>query len=283
MISVLLVHQTSENSRSIRSLLSDSGNTFKLDCVSGYRAILEGFRSGAHDVCVIDSDLDTGLKLFAQARSLGWTAPVVMTSSNNAGEALRAIRSGIADCLVRDQLSVAGVEDSLCCIVEQARRSALMKERERRYLALLDNSSQIVYTHNLDGAFVSINRAGELLIGYSQTKILSMNVWQLLAPGYQALMKNMIAQTLDAQTQTRGEVKLVTKYGSTLVVQLNMHPINRDGKTVEIGGIASARAVLPKGGQWRFSSITERDPSWVGRKLSSQPILHSSWGEKGNG
>src|SRR6185436_927859 len=239
MISVLLVHQTSESSRSIRSLLSASGNTFKLDCVSSYRAILEGFRSGAYDVCVIDSDMDTGLKLFAQARSLGWTAPMVITASNDAGEALRAIRSGIADCLIRDQLCVAGVEDSICCIVEQARSNALMKERERRYLALLDNSSQMVYTLKLDGAFVSINRAGELLIGYSQAEILSMNVWQLLAPGYQPLMKNMIARTLDAQTQTREEVQLVTKYGSTLVVHLNMHPINRAGKTVEIGGIAS--------------------------------------------
>ena len=261
MISVLLVHQPSENSPSIRSLLSASGNAFKLDCVSSYRAMLEAFRSQAYDVGVIDSGLDSGLKLFAQARSLGWTAPMVMTVSNDAGEALRAIRSGIADCLIRDQLSVAGVEDSLCCVVEQARSSALMKERERRYLALLDNSSQMVYTHNLDGAFVSINRAGELLIGYSQSEILSMNVWQLLAPGYQALMKNMIARTLDAQTQTRDEVKLVTKHGSTLVVQLNMHPINRDGKTVEIGGIASARAVLPKGGQWKFSGMTQRDPS----------------------
>jgi PAS domain S-box-containing protein len=261
MISVLLVHPASENSRSIRNLLSASSNTFKLDCVSSYRAILEGFRSKAYDVCVIDSEMETGLKLFAQARSLGWTAPIVMTASNDAGEALRAIRSGIADCLIRDQLSVAGVEDSLCCIVEQARSSALMKERERRYLALLDNSSQMVYTHDLDGDFVSINRAGELLVGYSQAEILNMNVWQLLAPGYQALMKNMIVQTLDAQTQTRNEVKLITKYGSTLVVQLSTHPINRDGKTVEIGGMTTTSAVLTQAGFWEFNGRTQRDPS----------------------
>lgn len=82
--------------------------------------------------------------------------------------------------------------------------------------------------------FFYINRAGELLIGYSQPEILGMNVWQLLAPGYEVLMKNMIARTLDAQTQTRDEVKLVTKYGGTLLIQLNTHPINHDGQTVEI-------------------------------------------------
>ena len=261
MISVLLVHPVSENSPIIRNLLSSSGNIFKLNCVSSYRAILEGFRSKAYDVCVIDSDMDTGLDLFAQARSLGWTAPIVMTASNDAREALTAIRSGVADCLIRSQLSAAGIEHSLCCIVEQARSIALMKERERRYLALLDNSNQIVYTHDLEGTFLSINHAGELQIGYSQAEIMGMDVWQLLAPGYQVLMESMIARTLDAQTQTCDEVRLVTKYGGTLLLQLNMHPINQDGQTVEIQGMASTRAVLPKAGPWEFRRVTEQDHS----------------------
>jgi PAS domain S-box-containing protein len=261
MISVLLVHPVSENSRSPRSLLSSSGTTFKLNCVSSYQAILEGFRSKAYDVCLIDADMDTGLKLFAQARSLGWTAPIVMIASDDAGEALEAIRSGVADCLIRSQLSVAGIEHSLCCVVEQARSLELTKERERRYLALLDNSKQIVYTHDLKGTFLSINHAGELLIGYSQAELIGMNVWQLLAPGYQVLMTNMIARTLDAQSQMRDEVKLVTKYGGTLLVKLNMHPINQDGQTVEIQGMANPRAVFPKAGPWQSHRATEHDPS----------------------
>jgi len=272
MISVLLVHPASENSRCLRSLLSSSGNTFKVDCVSSYLAILEGFRSKAYDVCLIDSEMDTGLELFTQARSLGWTAPIVMTASNDAGEALAAIRSGVADCLIRNQLTADGIEHSLCCVVEQARSNALMKERERRYLALLDNSNQIVYTHDLAGAFLSINHAGELLIGYSQAEILGMNVWELLAPGYQVLMKNMIARTLDAQTQTRDEVKIVTKYGGTLAIQLNMHPINQDGQTVEIQGMASPREVLPKAGPWEFRRITEQDPSRMSLEDNGVPL-----------
>lgn len=273
MISVLLVHPVPENSRGIRSLLSSSVNTFKLNCVSSYRSILEGFRSKAYDVCVIDSEMDAGLTLFSQARSLGWTAPIVMTASNDAREALRAIRGGVTDCLIRNQLSVPEIEHSLCCIVEQARSVALMKERERRYLALLDNSNQVVYTHDLKGAFLSINHTGELLIGYSQAEILDMNVWQLLAPGYQVLMKSMIARTLDAQTQTLDEVKLVTKYGGTLLVQLNMHPINQDGQTVEIQVLASPETVLPMPGPWEFRRITERDPSRMRLEENGAPLL----------
>jgi PAS domain S-box-containing protein len=261
MISVLLVDPASENPRSIRKLLSASSNNFKLDCASSYRSILQGFRSKTYDVCLVDSGVELGLKFFAQARSLGWTAPIVMIASNDAREAIRAIRSGVADWLVRDHLSVADIEHSICCVVEEARSVALINQRERRYLALLDNANQIVYTHNLQGAFLSINRAGELLIGYSQAEILGMNIWQLVALEDQTLMRNMIARTLDAQTQTQDEVKLVTKYDGPLLVQINTHPINHDGKTVEIQGLASTRALLPLSGAWDFQSSARQDHS----------------------
>lgn len=107
MISVLLIDHALENPRSIRKLLALSGNDFKLTCVNTYRKILEGFRSKTDDVCLIDSAADNGLKLFLQARSLGYTAPTVMVTSNDAHEVIRAIRNGVADCLIRDDLSAA--------------------------------------------------------------------------------------------------------------------------------------------------------------------------------
>lgn len=261
MISVLLIDAAPENPCRIRTLLSSNGNNFNLNYAGSYREILNGFRSKSYDVCVIDSEMDTGLKLFAQARSLGWTAPIVLIASNDAGETLGAIRSGVADCLIRDQLSIAGIEHSLCCVVEQARSLTLMKERERRYLALLDNANQIVYTHDLNGAFLSINRAGELLIGYSQAEILGMNIWQILAPEYRLLMENMIARTLDAQAQTRNEVMLVTKFGGHLLVQINTHPINHNGQTVEVQGMTTTLPVLPTSGLSEFRRIMDQDHS----------------------
>lgn len=264
MISILLVDQAPENPRSIRQLLSSSRNNFKLNYASSYLEMVQGFRSKTHDVFLIDAALDNGLKLFAQARSLGCTAPIVMITSNDAGEALRAIRDGVADCLIRDELSAAGIEHSLCCVVEQARNISLQNQRERRYLALLENANEIVYTHDLKGNFTSINRAGEQLIGFSQPELLEMNVWQLVAPRYRVLVEKMIARTLDAQTQMGDEVELVTKHGYNLLVEINTHPINHDGRTIEIQSIATAPPDLPKDGQWKSRSQTaHRQPGAV--------------------
>src|SRR3989442_731717 len=239
MISVLLVDHALENPRNVRELLSVSGNDFKLTCVNTYRKILEGFRSKTYDVCLIDSAANNGLKLFIQARSLGCTAPIVMVTSNDAREAIRAIRNGVADCLIRDDLSAARIEHSIYSVVEQGRSISLQHQRERRYLALLDNSKGIFYTHDLKGNFTSINRAGEQLIGYSQREILEMNVYKIVAPELRELVEKMIQRTLDAQTKTADQVELVTRHGSNLKVEINTHPIYREGRTIEVQGIAT--------------------------------------------
>jgi PAS domain S-box-containing protein len=247
MISVLLVDHALEIPRSIRKLLAVSGNDFKLTCVNTYREILEGFRSRAYDVCLIDSAADNGLKLFLQARSLGCTAPTVMVTSNDAREAIKAIRNGVADCLIRDDLTAARIEHSIFSVVEQGRSTSLLRQRERRYLALLDNSKGIFYTHDLAGNFTSMNRTGEQLIGYSQRELLRMSVLQIVAPQHRELVDKMIRRTLDAQTQTGDQVELVTRHGINLKVEINTYPIYREGKTIEVQGIATTTGGLTLG------------------------------------
>jgi PAS domain S-box-containing protein len=179
---------------------------------------------------------------------------------NDAREAIRAIRQGASDCLIRDDLSAAGIEHSVCCVVEQARNASLQNQREQRYLALLDNANEMIYTHDLDGNFTSMNRIGEQLIGYSQSEIMEMNLSQLIAPEYRILVENLIAQTLDAQTQIGNEVELITKYGRRIMVEINTHPINQDGKTLEFQGVATMSAQPRKTRPWEYQSLIEDRP-----------------------
>lgn len=258
MISVLLVDHALENPRGIRKLLAVSGNDFKLTCVNTYRQILEGFRSKTYDVCLIDSAADNGLRLFLQARSLGCTAPIVMVTSNDAREAIRAIRNGVADCLIRDDLTAARIEHSIFSVAEQGRSISLQHQRERRYLALLDNSNGIFYTHDLTGNFTSINRTGEQLIGYSQREILEMNVLQIVAPQHRELVDKMIQRALDAQTQTADQVELVTRHGINLKVEMNTHPIYREGKTIEVQGIATTTGSRAGRGPRKIRRLPEK-------------------------
>jgi PAS domain S-box-containing protein len=275
MISILLVDQALDNPRSIRRLLSSTSNNFELHCATAYREIVDAFRSETSDVCLIDSETDAGLKLFAQARTLGYTAPIVLVTPNDAREAINAIRQGASDCLIRDDLSAAGIEHSVCCVVEQARNSSLQDQREHRYLALLDNASNIVYTHDLEGNFTSMNRVGEQLIGYLQSELLEMNLSHLVAPEYRLQVERLIARTLDAQAQTTDEVELITKYGGKLKVEIKAHPINHDGKTVEIQGVATMSVRPAKDLPWKSRSLIEDNQPHTMNKENRAMFLRS--------
>jgi PAS domain S-box-containing protein len=241
MSSILFIDHSIEPEHRVREVLAASGpNNFKVDRVVGYREILKGFRSKAHDVCLIDSGFGNGLKLFALGRGVGYTAPVVLVIERNAGEALEAIRSGVADCLIRDELDAALMERVICSAVEQAHRASFKIERERRYLALLDHADAIIYTHDLQGHFTSINRAGERLIGYSQQELLGLHVSRLVDPAHRTRVQNMIERTLDAQVQIVEPVEFLTKEGHNLTATVGVHPIYKQGKAIEIQGIVTA-------------------------------------------
>ena len=239
MIKILLIDDAAGHAQSVRALLCGSNIAhLEVHYVSSYSEILNGFRSDAYDVCLIDSLMNNGLKLLAQSRSLSFVAPIVLVIPNSANTAVQALRNGVADCLVRDELSVLQIERSVCYVVEQARNAMVQKQRERRHLALLENASEIIYTHDLDGHFTSINRAGEQLLGFSESEILAMNVVQIVMPEYRGLKERMIAQTLDARTQVSEKIEFATKNGSTLAVEVNIHTIQREGRSMEVQGIA---------------------------------------------
>jgi two-component system response regulator len=243
MIRILLVDHALEDPCSIARLMRLSlSDHFSLTCAVTYRDILEGFRSKEYDVCLIDSAAGNGLRLFAQARSIGCIAPIVLVTSDDAREVVSALRSGVADCLIRTELSAEQVERSICLVVEQARGDCLQLERERRYLGLLDNANEIIYTHDLNGNFTSLNRAGEQLLGFSPGEILNLNISEVVVPEYRGLVGKLIERTLDAQTQTIEEIELNTKEGHHFRFELATHPIYLQGRPTEIQGIAK---ILP--------------------------------------
>jgi len=239
MIKILVVDQSTESCCSVRKVLPEAGIPgFSVDFKMSYREILEGFRGTNYDLCLIDSACGNGLRLFTQARSLGFVAPVILVTSDDAREAVNAIRSGVSDCLVRDDLTAAGIERLICSVVEQAREAAQENERARRYLALVDNADEVIFTHDLHGNCTSMNTAAAQLTGYLQEELLNLPVLKLVAPAYREAVRQMIRETLSMRRQTSCEIEIVTKQGHTLFFEGNSHLVYHQGRAVEVQWIA---------------------------------------------
>jgi PAS domain S-box-containing protein len=268
-IRILLIDDADPARQNTRRVLSETTTTAcNVDCASSYVEALTSLSQNAHDVCIIDCSEGRGLGLLAEACGVGCTMPIVFISSSEAGEAIKALRAGASDCLIRDELSGASLERSICVAIELARSAAQQDEFKRRYLALIENAEEIIYTHDLDGNYTSTNRAGQLLTGYSPEEAANLNVLDVVGPEYRDTVCRMIRHKVDEQKQTFYELEIVTKDGARLPVEVTTHLIFRDGRPIGVQGVArnitkrrEAEAALRESEQ-RYRELFESSPQW---------------------
>jgi diguanylate cyclase (GGDEF)-like protein/PAS domain S-box-containing protein len=115
---------------------------------------------------------------------------------------------------------------------------AALRESEQRYRELVENANDIVYTHDLDGRFLTLNRAGERISGYRQDEILGMTVADVVAPGDVERARRMIARKLEGDERTTYELDILTKDGRRVPLEVSTRLIRRDGRVVGVQGIA---------------------------------------------
>src|SRR5205814_9206680 len=109
---------------------------------------------------------------------------------------------------------------------------------EERYRDLVENANDFIYTHGLDGRYLSFNQAGLKLTGYSQEEILTMKTEQLVAPEFRDLARRMLGQKIERGGVTTYEVEYLAKDGQSIPLEISSRLIHQDGKPAGVQGIA---------------------------------------------
>jgi two-component system cell cycle sensor histidine kinase/response regulator CckA len=238
-VRILLIDDGGCSPGQIHQLLSDSDlGVFTLDCITNIVSAVNKFRGDAHDVCIVDTSWDVRAEYLAQLRRVGCRMPAIVITSNSGAEVVEAFRTGAADCLLRDELEPAKLEQAICRVIEETHITCNRSNNEQRYLGLIENAKDIIYTHDLSGNYRSANKAAERLTGYSQEEILNLNARQVVAPEDLELSLEMLRRKLDSQQGTSYEIEMLTKSGKRIPVEVNSHLIYNAGVPVGVQGIA---------------------------------------------
>src|SRR6185369_11998706 len=112
-----------------------------------------------------------------------------------------------------------------------------IRENEERYRELFENANDIIYTHDLQGNFTSLNRSGERITGYSRAEAATMNVADVIAPEYLSLARDMMAQKASQRISTVYEIDIITKQGQRVRLEVSTRLIFSNGKAIGIQGI----------------------------------------------
>jgi diguanylate cyclase (GGDEF)-like protein/PAS domain S-box-containing protein len=114
----------------------------------------------------------------------------------------------------------------------------LSRKNEERYKDLFENANDLIYTHDLNGNFTSLNRAGEIITGYSREEALQMNIASVVAPEYLEGARTMTARKIEDERPTTYELEIIAKDGTRVPLDLSTRLIVNDGMPVGVQGIA---------------------------------------------
>jgi diguanylate cyclase (GGDEF)-like protein/PAS domain S-box-containing protein len=139
--------------------------------------------------------------------------------------------------IVRDGVPVA-VQGIARDITARKLAEDLSRKNEERYRELFENANDLIYTHDLDGNFTSLNRAGEIITGYSRDEALKMNITQVVAPEYLEAARMMTARKVADTRPTTYELEIIAKGGNRVFLELSNRLITSGGLPVGVQGIA---------------------------------------------
>ncbi|MGV3755940.1 MAG: PAS domain S-box protein [Verrucomicrobiota bacterium] len=119
-----------------------------------------------------------------------------------------------------------------------SRQLARVSELEAEYRDLFDKASDLVYTHDLEGRFITVNRAFAETFGYTQQELIGRTGFELLAEESRLLSREMFERKLKDGQPTRYEADYMTKDGRKLHLELVTRLLLRDGKPAGVHGVA---------------------------------------------
>ncbi len=138
----------------------------------------------------------------------------------------------------RDLEFTASVGDQIALAIERKWAEEAVRESEERYRELVENAIDIIYTHDLQGNYTSVNRAGEEITGYTKEESLKISLADTVAPEYLETAMEMTAAKLAGKDVTAYELELIAKDGHRVAVEVNSRIIEENGVPVGVQGIA---------------------------------------------
>jgi PAS domain S-box-containing protein len=165
--------------------------------------------------------------------------PAVDHTSGNYLNELHTVRAELERRVEQRTAQLAAANEVLIQEIQERKQiETALRESEERYRDIFEHANDIIYTHDLDGNYTSVNRANEAITGYTVEESLKLNALEVVAPEYRELAKAMLNRKgLGVITPTY-EIEIIAKDGRRVALEVNSRLNYQDGVPVGIQGIA---------------------------------------------
>lgn len=185
-IRVLVVDDDERSFRMIRDFLAfPDSRGFAVDWASSYEAGLEMILKNQHDICLIDHLLGqrNGVELIREALAADCQMPLILvTAYGTTSTDEIALGVGAADYIDKTDLKPSTLKRSIRYAVERAKVFNSLRESERRFRGLFEQTNDAVFLITLEGNHLAANQRAAAMLGYELNELIGMPTQQIIPP-----------------------------------------------------------------------------------------------------
>ena len=242
-IDVLLVEDNPADARLLVETLKESGTqAFRVTTAPRLQAAIESLAAQRPHVVLLDLSLPDshGFESIPRVQAAAPGVPiVVLTGLQDEALALRALRQGVQDYLVKGQCEGGLAARALRYAVERQRIEDALRDGMARLAAVVNTAVDAIVTIDERGVIESVNPAALRLFGYTHDELVGRNVSVIMPDPYRtnhdAYLERYLRTGVAKIIGVGREVVGLRKDGSTLPLDLSVSEFQISGRRMFTG------------------------------------------------
>ena len=183
---VLLVEDNPADARFLREEIADvAAGSVRLTHVSRLEDALRKLDAEDFDIILLDLSLPdaNGLETLVRAHAKAPGVPiVVLTGTDDEGLAIKAVREGAQDYLVKGRTNGNLLVRAMRYATERKHAVEALQRREEHFRSLIENALDLISIIGEDGAIRYVSPSHERVLGYHTDELVGRSVFQFIHP-----------------------------------------------------------------------------------------------------
>ena len=244
---ILLIGEDPSQAQAYAQMLQDAEDiSFKVEKEANWQSALSRFVSGAPDSSLPDAILwelsasvPADLAFLKDAASLEQCVPFVFLVSEDQKQlGKQMLEAGASEYLAKETLNKDLLQMALRYAIERNRAESSVRQWEKRFEDLFENTKDILFTMDLEGKVTSVNKAAEVVMGWPRNEALGRNIKGLVALEHVALCGEVMRRIVSGEPLQHFEIAMLRKDGRKVLLEASARLIRSNGNKACVQGIA---------------------------------------------
>jgi two-component system cell cycle sensor histidine kinase/response regulator CckA len=244
---ILLMGEDPSRTEAYAQMLQDAEDaSFEVAKETNWQSTLERLAMGVPDWPLPDAILwelavsgSAALALLKDSASPLCSVPlVVLVPENQKPLGKQMLQAAANEYLAIETLNKDLLQRALRYAIERNRSENSVRQWEKRFEDLFENTKDILFTLDLEGNVASVNKAAEQVMGWPRKEALQKNIKCLVAPEHAPLCHEVMRRIASEEPVHQFEIAMLRKDGRKVLLEASARLIRSNGKKDCVQGIA---------------------------------------------